>query len=86
MPPYQEISAAKCEERESKIPKEWRITLPEDDDNLMDLPRQCGILTEQEFAITEHHDSVSLLGDIASGKLSCLEVITAFNKVLALKA
>ncbi|KAF2099750.1 general amidase [Rhizodiscina lignyota] len=80
MPKYEEISAAKRAERDSKIPAEFRITVPEDDDNLLELPRACGIFTDQELSITEDHDSVALLEAIRDGRFSCLDVVTAFCK------
>jgi amidase len=81
-PTYKSISIAKQAERESRIPQKWKITLPEDDNNLMDLPRQCGIFTEDEMAITEAPDSVELLSMIHSGQLTSLAVTEAFCKVI----
>lgn len=78
---YEEIGLKKRAERDSKIPKEWRITIPEDDDNLLHLPRTCGILNETEIDITESYDSVGLLAKIHAGVYSSLQVTTAFCKV-----
>lgn len=78
-PAYKAISVAKCKERESKIPQKWRITLPEDDDNLMGLPRECGIFSEEE--LTETVDSVALLDKIHSGIYTSFAVTQAFCKV-----
>jgi hypothetical protein len=80
-PAYKTISIAKQAERESKIPQEWKITLPEDDENLMSLPQQCGIFTEEELAITETLDSVELLEKIHSGQWTSSAVTRAFCKV-----
>lgn len=80
-PAYKAISLAKCKERESKILQEWRIALPEDDDNLMGLPRECGIFSEEELAITETIDSVALLDKIHSGMCTSVAVTQSFCKV-----
>lgn len=80
-PAYKKISIAKQAERQSKIPKEWRITVPEGEGSLLNLPRQCGIFTEQELAITETMDSVELLNKIHSGLVTSMAVTQAFCKV-----
>ena len=80
-PAYKTISKAKRKERDDKIPPEWRITLPEDDDYLLDLPKNCGLFTEEELAITDSCDSVGLLEKIHSGQLTSVAVAKAFCKV-----
>lgn len=82
-PAYIAISATKRQDRDSKIPPEWQIRLPEDDDNLLNLPRECGIFSEEELNITETLDSVTLLGKIHSGAYTSLAVTKAFCKVNA---
>ncbi|OQV08955.1 hypothetical protein CLAIMM_13151 [Cladophialophora immunda] len=83
-PAYLEISRRKVAERESKIPAEWRISIPEDDDNLLDLPRSCSLLSQRELDITEKHDSVALLEKIHAREYSSVEVTRAFCKRAAI--
>jgi amidase len=80
-PAWKKIAAAKQAEREGKIPSEWRITVPDHEGSLMNLPRECGIFTAEELAITENLDSVELLSKIHSGQLTSLAVTQAFCKV-----
>ncbi|KAJ9666035.1 hypothetical protein H2201_003948 [Coniosporium apollinis] len=88
---WQAIAAGKRESNAAKIPKEWR--LPQDilkdvhnssDLNVLDIPRSCGILTDQEVAITEKHDATALLEKLASGELTAYDVTLAFCKRAAL--
>lgn len=48
---------------------------------LVDIPRESGILSEYELEITEQYDATALAEAIASRKLSCIDVTTAFCKV-----
>ena len=78
---YLDISIAKKKARDALIPEEWRITVPSDEDNLLDLARSCGIFSADELRITEDFDSIALLHEIHSGQLSSVEVTDAFCKV-----
>ncbi|KAK9480277.1 amidase signature domain-containing protein [Lipomyces japonicus] len=78
--PYEELAAAKLAERDERIPKEWKIEFNPEPANLLSLARDCGLLTEQEFEITENYDSVGLLQEIFTGNYSAIEVTTAFCK------
>ncbi|OIW28582.1 amidase [Coniochaeta ligniaria NRRL 30616] len=80
---YLEISRRKLQERDAKIPSEWRIQVPDEDD-LTDLPRTSGVLSERELDITERYDSVELLECIRDGKYSAAEVTQAFCKRAAI--
>ncbi|KAK9449118.1 amidase signature domain-containing protein [Limtongia smithiae] len=82
--PYAELVAEKLAERESRIPQEWRITFDESKPCLLDVPSTCGLLSAKELEITENYDSVGLLAELAAGKLSAVEVATAFNKRAAI--
>lgn len=77
----------KLAQRESHIPKEWR--LPEtimsrvDRDGLVsgfDLFNETTVLTKKERGITEDFDATGLLEKLVSGSLTSLEVTTAFCK------
>ena len=68
------------------IPPEWSLpesTLSSDLD-VRDVPRTCGILTEQEVDITESYDACTLLQKLAEGTLSSIQVTTAFAKRAAI--
>lgn len=77
------ISKKKKAERDSRIPADWRLsTLPGPKvTNYTEIPRQCGLLTEQELQITEQYDAVALAAAIREKRLKCLDVATAFCKV-----
>lgn len=63
------------------IPQRWRLSSAQlelaDDANVIDIPRTCGILTEEQIAITEQ-TATELLFKLATGKLSSVEVAEAF--------
>ncbi|OAG38195.1 hypothetical protein AYO21_07528 [Fonsecaea monophora] len=83
-PAYLDISRRKLAERDSKIPPEWKISLPEDDDNLLHLPRSCSLLSPRELEITEEYDSVGLLEKIHAREYTSVEVTRAFCKRAAI--
>ncbi len=63
------------------IPKEWTIEpLPKDQLNVMDVPRQCGLLTGFELEITETVDVQAILNKLRLGEWSSVQVTTAFYK------
>ncbi|KAL2069216.1 hypothetical protein VTL71DRAFT_15554 [Oculimacula yallundae] len=88
------ISRQKIAKRNSQIPASWLISpelLPKDppskkdgSQNVLQLPRECGILTPAELKITETPSIQSLLSMIASEQLSALDVTTAFCKRTAI--
>ncbi|KAL8715570.1 MAG: hypothetical protein Q9220_000906 [cf. Caloplaca sp. 1 TL-2023] len=82
--PWETIRNRKLEEQRSRIPQEWLIPtdkLPSDDiQNVMDIPRTCGILSAREINITETHDARSLATAIRIRKYTAVEVTTAFCK------
>ena len=52
--------------------------------NVLDVPRNCGILSKQELEITENYDATSLTQAIISKKFSCVQVAEAFCKRAAI--
>ncbi|KAJ5505188.1 Amidase [Penicillium fimorum] len=68
----------------AKIPSKWRI--PEEltkisetsGMNVLDVPRQSGVLSERQLVITENHDATDLLCKIHRQELSAYEVTEAF--------
>ncbi|RMZ82505.1 hypothetical protein DV737_g1991, partial [Chaetothyriales sp. CBS 132003] len=88
---WQEIAAKKRAEVASKIPPEWRLlpsyldkVSPTSTWNVLAVPRECGILSQDEIHITEGHDAVSLVEAIAAGTYTALQVATAFCKRAAI--
>lgn len=85
---WQSIAKLKQADRESQILEQWHIAsrlLPKDPplpehgpQNVLHIPRECGILSSAEVKITEAYSVQDLLSALASGKLGALEVATAF--------
>ncbi|KUJ17404.1 amidase [Mollisia scopiformis] len=91
---WQAIAKCKQAYRDSQIPQQWSIPsnmLPKDPplmkyglQNVLHVPRECGLLSPTEVTITETHSVEDLLSALATGKLSALEVTTAFCKRTAI--
>jgi len=81
---WETIVSRKQIENASKIPAAWRlpkqlITLSETSGiNVLDVPRQSGILSERQLEITEQYDATDLLRKIQHRELSAYEVTEAF--------
>ena len=68
----------------SKIPvglrfSEAHLSMVSVQQQVINVPRQCGLLSEAEIDITES-DAISLINKLASGQLSSVAVTTAFCK------
>jgi amidase len=67
----------------NSIPKQWLV--PEDklpsptQKNVIDFPRQSGLLSERELTVTEM-SATELVGEMGRGKLKAEEVVVAFLK------
>lgn len=60
------------------IPAKWKLSAQfQTESNVMDIPKTCGTLTPQQIAITEQ-TATELLGQLALGSLSSIEVTEAF--------
>lgn len=86
---WQELVARKRRDRLEKTPREWILSgelLLKVPPQLLeyDLPRRCGLLSESELDISESYTATQLLGQLALGQLSSLEVTTAFCKRAAI--
>ena len=78
---WQTRSAERKAKQLASIPKEWLITLPPDEQrNVQVVPETCGLLTTRELEITETTDVDVILGKLATGTWSSVEVTTAFYK------
>jgi amidase len=83
-PAWQHVAATRRSLIESKIPPEWRV--PGEllkSKNFVDLPRRCGIMTEQELSITEL-SAVEIVSLIQAGKISAVATTKAFCKRAAI--
>ncbi|RMY04753.1 hypothetical protein D0866_15293 [Hortaea werneckii] len=85
---WQEIAARKQRERADRIPSLWKLPpahIPaESRTNVLSVPRECGLLSEQELNITENYDASALVSALSSGKLKAVDVTTAFCKRAAI--
>lgn len=75
----------------SKIPAKWKLSSQVTDtisqashQNVLDIPRTCGLLTSEEIDITEKYTAVALLQHLASGKFTSVALTTAFCKRAAI--
>lgn len=82
------IAQRKKEEQASRIPEAWllppRATFAPTTTNVLDLPRTCGLLSEQELRITENYDATGLLAELVSGRIKSEDVTRAFCKRAAI--
>lgn len=78
---WQTLCAERKKQQLESIPKEWTIQLPPaSQGNVLDIPETCGLLSQRELEITNTTDVDILLGKLALGQWSSVEVITAFYK------
>jgi amidase len=84
--PWRDIAARKKAEQQGRIPEAWRLSESTnlEQSNLLQVPRQSGILTDVELQITEEYDATELLDELAQGNLSSVAVATAFCKRAAI--
>ncbi|KAF7303278.1 Amidase domain-containing protein [Mycena kentingensis (nom. inval.)] len=76
---WQSIAAAKKQKQLHSVPKDWVPAFVPDDNNIIDFPRQSGLLTPLELEITEA-SVATILQNLASSKWSSVAVTTAFYK------
>ncbi|KAJ5106896.1 amidase [Penicillium angulare] len=76
---------AKQEEAAAKIPAAWRISTSFTDrisetasNNVLQVPRECGILSAKQLEITENYDATALLEKIHSKYFTAADVAEAF--------
>ncbi|KAI7199926.1 amidase, partial [Hortaea werneckii] len=85
---WQAIAARKQQERADRIPSQWNLSpshiTHESRTNLLNVPRECGLLSDQELDITENYDASALVVGMSSGKLKAVDVTTAFCKRAAI--
>ena len=82
-PQYEAARASILHDFAANVPKD--LLLPETiirnpPKNVTSIPRACGLLSQEELAITENHDATALAEAIATRKLTSVAVTTAFAK------
>ena len=79
---WRSIRDRKQAEQKSRIPHAWLLPSSSSSQtkNVLDIPRQCGVLTKQEVSITEDYDASGLLVELAQGRLKSKVVVQAFCK------
>jgi amidase len=91
MAAWETIAAEYQKEAAAKIPREWLLPTKitgsissSSTENVLGIPRTCGLLSVEEIDLTENYDAVTLSEYLASGKVSSLSVTTAFCKRAAI--
>lgn len=83
---WQSIARRKKQEQSNLIPKDWTLkTRPTANRNdVLAVPRECGLLSDQEIQITENYDATTLVKELAARRLKSVDVVTAFCKRAAI--
>jgi amidase len=84
--PWQSIARRKQQEQTNAIPQDWILkTRPTANrNNVLAIPRECGILSAREIEITEKYDATALVQELAAKRLKSVDVVTAFCKRAAI--
>ena len=80
---WKEHAKSRKLQQENEIPEGWRIQIPPlsiENLNVLDVPKNCGLLTPREIVITETDDIELTLRKLGSGEWSSFEVTTAYYK------
>lgn len=82
-PKWQSVAWQKKDQQFARIPNQWRLPQlpPSTVTNYLQVPRECGLLTDKELDITGNYDATALAQAIREKKFSCVDVTTAFCKV-----
>lgn len=82
---YVAVGRGKREQRDRLIPVEWRIKpVKKNVTNVIDVPVECGLLSERELAITSDHDAIDILEKIKTNQYTAENVTRAFCKRAAI--
>ncbi|KEF54493.1 amidase [Exophiala aquamarina CBS 119918] len=88
---WKSLVAQKRAQVDEQLPQEWRLPAEilntvsaSANINVLNIPRECGILTAKEIDITEKHDAVALVEQMANKRLTASEVTLAFCKRAAI--
>lgn len=84
---WQDIAKGKRNERDRKIPSEWRLKHADafpPGSNVLHVPATCGILAAEELKITSDYDAVDLVELLRHGTYTAEAVTVAFCKRAAI--
>ncbi|KAL5433649.1 hypothetical protein PMIN07_008649 [Paraphaeosphaeria minitans] len=81
---WQFVAWQKKDQQFARIPSDWRILHDRrpapNATNYLDIPRKCGILSDEELEITEEYDATALAEAVRARKLTSVDVTRAFCK------
>ncbi|EED17438.1 amidase, putative [Talaromyces stipitatus ATCC 10500] len=77
MQPWEEIASRCQSDLLNSIPQRWRLSTRPSSTDVRDVPRSCGLLTQDQLKITEM-TAAELVSQLSSGQLSSFEVTEAF--------
>jgi amidase len=85
------LAASKRDALAEKIPSAWLLSAsftenisPTSTASVVPIPRECGLLSEQELNLTEDYDATDLVEMMSSGKVKSIDVVSAFCKRAAI--
>ena len=83
---WQSIARRKKQEQSNLIPKDWTLKIrpTANCNDVLAVPRECGLLSDQEIQITENYDATTLVKELAARRLKSVDVVTAFCKRAAI--
>lgn len=83
---WQSIARRKQQEQINAIPENWILKNhpAANRNNVLAVPRECGILSAREIEITEKYDATALVQELAVNRLKSVDVVTAFCKRAAI--
>lgn len=76
---WEDLASDKRTRIASSIPSEWKVDTSSSPDNVLSVPKSCGLLSSQELEITES-SAVDLVARLAKGELKSYDVTLAFCK------
>lgn len=88
---WEALAKSKRDALAAKLPKDWLLpaeqtaTYHEQATNsVLDVPRTCGLLSDDELDITENYDATELVQLMSTKRLKSIDVVTAFCKRAAI--
>ncbi|KAG9095592.1 hypothetical protein FRC07_011070, partial [Ceratobasidium sp. 392] len=79
-PEWRIRAQAKKQQQVESIPREWIINIPEDRQNVTQIPYECGLLSAFEIEITDTLDVETILEKLRNGVWKSVDVTRAFYK------
>ncbi|KAG8771098.1 hypothetical protein FRC12_003858 [Ceratobasidium sp. 428] len=79
-PDWRTRARTRKEQQVDSIPREWIISIPEDRQNVTQIPYECGLLTAFELEVTDTLDVQTILNKLKTGAWKSVDVTRAFYK------